>query len=171
MPPDDFSAAIGSDGAAVAEFAIAVRALTPGRGRPIVNGRIDLAFTRLLPGQADLAIEVLTREPRLAALGRTHRLAARQTLRFADLRHGSFIVNPATPTEDAPSRWLEEQRRHGLPGRVAAPEREHPRDPHPGGGRPRRMPRAHQGHARLSAAHRRRRDRTAKPWAKITSRR
>jgi DNA-binding transcriptional LysR family regulator len=38
--------------------------------------------------------------------------------------HGeSFIVNPMVSHGGAPARWLAEQRRHGLPGRVAAEAR------------------------------------------------
>ncbi len=73
-----------------------------------------------MPGQLDLAIEVLTEEPRLVALPTTHPLAARDELTFGDLQEESFIVNPVLPGDEAPTRWLSEQRRHGLPGRVAA---------------------------------------------------
>lgn len=86
----------------------------------IVDQKVDLAFTRLVPGQAGVAIEVLSREARLLALDCAHPLATRDTLTFADLRDESFIINPAIPSEGAPPRWLEEQQRHGLPGRVSA---------------------------------------------------
>ena len=49
-----------------------------------------------------------------------HPLAARESLVFADLKDESFIINPAVPNDPIPARWLTEQRRHGLPGRVAA---------------------------------------------------
>src|SRR5215831_10620103 len=86
----------------------------------ILNGTIDLAFTRLLPGQTELEVEILTYEKRLAVLPSTHPLAARESLTFADLNHESFIINPAIPNDPKPPRWLAEQRRHGLPGRIAA---------------------------------------------------
>jgi DNA-binding transcriptional LysR family regulator len=81
---------------------------------------VDIAFTRLLPGQTELEVEVLTDEPRLVALASAHPLAARQSLRFADLCDESFIINPAAKQEGTATRWLAEQWRHGLPGRVAA---------------------------------------------------
>jgi DNA-binding transcriptional LysR family regulator len=86
----------------------------------ILDGRGAIAFTRLLPGRTELAAEVLARESRMVALGSAHRLAGRQSLTFAELRDESFIVNPAVPGAGPPARWLAEQRRHGLPGRIAA---------------------------------------------------
>ena len=99
---------------------LSVRELLLGDIDEIVDGTVDIAFARLVPGQVDLAIEVLTEEPRLVALPRTHPLADRDALEFGDLREESFIVNPALPSDDVPARWLSEQRRHGLPGRIAA---------------------------------------------------
>jgi DNA-binding transcriptional LysR family regulator len=86
----------------------------------LAQGRVDLAFTRLLPDQAEYEIEVLAREPRVVALSTSHRLAGRASLVFADLADESFITNPAVQDAGPPQRWLQEQQRHGLPGRVAA---------------------------------------------------
>jgi len=88
----------------------------------VLNGQIDVAFTRLLPGQAgsDIEVDVLAKEPRLAALPATHPLATRDSLTFNDLRGESFITNPVIDGRGPPVRWLAEQQRHGLPGRVAA---------------------------------------------------
>ena len=88
----------------------------------ILGGRVDVAFTRLLPGQAgvEVDVEVLAQEPRLVALPAKHPLAARDSLTFADLRRESFITNPVIGSSGPPVRWLAEQQRHGLPGRVAA---------------------------------------------------
>jgi DNA-binding transcriptional LysR family regulator len=84
----------------------------------ILSGQVDVAFTRLLPGQTDLEVDVVAREPRVVAVAVTHPLAAREALTFADLRAESFVTNPiATGT---PDRWLAEQHRHGLPGTAAA---------------------------------------------------
>ncbi len=99
---------------------VSVRELLLGSIDEIVLGSVDLAFTRLMPGQTEVEVEVLAREERFVALPSTHRLAAREALRFADLRDETFITNPALPGEGPPARWLDEQRRHGLPGRVAA---------------------------------------------------
>jgi DNA-binding transcriptional LysR family regulator len=102
---------------------VMVREVPFGSLDAIYDGRVDLALTRLAPGQTELDVEVLTEEPRVLALADTHHLATRETLRFADLRDEAFIVNPMTPHDGAPARWLAEQRRHGLPGRVVAKTR------------------------------------------------
>lgn len=99
---------------------ISFRELLLGDVDEILTGAVDLAFTRLLPGQLELEIELLAREPRVAALPAEHRLAARDCVNFADLREESFITNPAIRRAGPPSRWLAEQQRHGLPGRVVA---------------------------------------------------
>jgi DNA-binding transcriptional LysR family regulator len=99
---------------------VAVRELFLGSIDDILDGHVAVAFTRLLPGQTELEVEVLAHERRLVALAPAHPLAGRQSVAFADLRDESFIVNPAVPADGAPPRWLAEQRRHGLPGRVAA---------------------------------------------------
>lgn len=98
---------------------VSVRELMLGGLSDILTGKVDLAFTRLLPGQAEPEVEVIAREPRVVALPRTHPLAARDSLTFADLRNESFITNPVD-RHAPPTRWLAEQRRHGLPGRIAA---------------------------------------------------
>ncbi len=99
---------------------LSVRDLLLGRIDQIVDGSIDVAFTRLLPGQADVAIEIIAREPRLVAIPSTHPLSERASLTFDDLRDESFITNPIVDAQGPPVRWLAEQARHGLPGRVAA---------------------------------------------------
>jgi DNA-binding transcriptional LysR family regulator len=99
---------------------VAVRELLLGSLDDILDGNVDLAFTRLLPAQAEVEVEVIATEPRLVALAVTHPLAARERLTFADLCGESFIINPAVTNGGVPERWLAEQRRHGLPGRVAA---------------------------------------------------
>lgn len=99
---------------------VSVRELLLGGLTDILNGNVDVAFTRLVPGQAEPEVEVIAREPRVLALPRAHPLAARDSLTFADLRDESFITNPADREAGPPTRWLAEQRRHGLPGRIAA---------------------------------------------------
>jgi DNA-binding transcriptional LysR family regulator len=99
---------------------VSVRELLLDEINEVLDGTVDLAFTRLLPGQAgpDIEIEVLGREPRQLAVAATHPFAARDSLVYADLRNESFITNPVV--DSPPVRWLAEQQRHGLPGRVAA---------------------------------------------------
>ena len=98
---------------------VSLRDLLLGRIDDILAGNVDVAFTRLLPGQAEVEVEVLAREPRLVALPTHHSLADRTSLSFAELRQETFITNPAIEAASPPSRWLAEQARHGLPGRVA----------------------------------------------------
>ena len=88
----------------------------------IREGQVDIAFTRLLPGQADadLEVEVLAKEARFVALPDKHPLAARESLRFIELRDEGFVTNPVVERSGPPARWLAEQHRHGLPGRVVA---------------------------------------------------
>jgi DNA-binding transcriptional LysR family regulator len=99
---------------------VSVRELLLDRIDELLAGGVDVAFTRLLPGQADVEVEVIAREPRVVALPISHPLAARAELRFEDLRDESFITNPAVEASGPPLRWLAEQARHSLPGRVAA---------------------------------------------------
>jgi DNA-binding transcriptional LysR family regulator len=103
-------------------IAVSVRELLLGSIDDILDGKVDVAFTRLIPGQADVEIEIIAREPRLVALAASHPLAGRESVRFEDLRDEGFIVNPAIEGdgEGGPARWLAEQRRHRLPGRIAA---------------------------------------------------
>jgi DNA-binding transcriptional LysR family regulator len=99
---------------------VSVRDLMLGRIDDILGGSVDVAFTRLLPGQTEVQVEVIAREPRFVALPTEHPLAGRDSLTFEDLRHESFITNPAVEAPGPPARWLAEQARHGLPGRAAA---------------------------------------------------
>jgi DNA-binding transcriptional LysR family regulator len=102
---------------------VSVREILLGSIDEILDGKVDVAFTRLMPGQAELEVETIATEPRLLAIAKMHPLASHETLRFADLRAESFIVNPMVAHGGPPARWLAEQRRHGLPGRVAAEAR------------------------------------------------
>ncbi len=99
---------------------VSVKDLLLGGIEDILDGSVDIAFTRLLPGQAGVEIEVIAREPRLVAVPNTHPLADRDSLTFDDLRNESFITNPVIDAQGPPVRWLAEQARHGLPGHVAA---------------------------------------------------
>jgi DNA-binding transcriptional LysR family regulator len=99
---------------------VSVRELSLDDLDPLLDGTVDVAFTRLLPEQTELEVQVMAREPRLVALASTHPLAGRRSVVFADLHDERFITNPAVQDVGPPRRWLAEQRRHGLPGRVAA---------------------------------------------------
>jgi DNA-binding transcriptional LysR family regulator len=97
---------------------VTVRELLLGSLADLETGAVDVAFTRLLPGQADVEVRVVAEEPRVAALPAAHPLAGATALSIADLRDERFITNPVDA--GPPARWLEEQRRHGLPAAVAA---------------------------------------------------
>ncbi len=101
-------------------YAVSVHELLLGSIDDILNGNVNIAFTRLRPGQTELEVEVLAQEPRLVAVARSHRLAVREAVTYADLAGESFIVNPAVQSDGPPARWVAEQRRHGLRGRAAA---------------------------------------------------
>jgi DNA-binding transcriptional LysR family regulator len=93
---------------------VSVRELLFGDLDDLITGGVDLAFTRLRADQVrDLPVTVaeLASEPRVLVVGRSHRLADR-----------IFLVNPATD-QNAMERWKDEQRRHGLPGRIAGKAR------------------------------------------------
>ena len=99
---------------------VSVRELRLDELDQLLSGGVDVAFTRLLPGQAEVELEVLAHEPRVVALPVAHSLSGRSSLQFNDLREESFITNPVVDASAPPKRWLTEQARHGLPGRIAA---------------------------------------------------
>ena len=99
---------------------VSVRELLLDQLNELLSGGVDVAFTRLLPGQAEVELEVIAHEPRVVALSASHPLAGRIALRFSDLREEGFITNPVVEASAPPKRWLAEQARHGLPGRLAA---------------------------------------------------
>ncbi len=98
-----------------------VRELLFGNLQDLTDGRVDVAFTRLLPqqGSSDLRVEVLAREPRVLVVAAEHRLSARDSVRYAELRAEAFVINPAVRGRPS-ARWLAEQQSHGLEGNVAA---------------------------------------------------
>jgi DNA-binding transcriptional LysR family regulator len=88
----------------------------------LADGRVDVAFTRLMPSQVDderIAIDILGEDPRMLVVPLGHRLSGLASVSMADLEEESFVVNPSAAGAP-PARWLAEQRRHGLTGRVAA---------------------------------------------------
>jgi DNA-binding transcriptional LysR family regulator len=99
---------------------VSVRELLLDQIDELLSGGVDVAFTRLLPGQAEVELEVIAHEPRVVALPALHALSGQVTVKFKELRGESFITNPVVEASAPPKRWLTEQARHGLPGRVAA---------------------------------------------------
>jgi DNA-binding transcriptional LysR family regulator len=102
-------------------LAVSVNELLLGSIDALLDGTVDVAFTRLQPGQTQLDVAPIRTEPRVLALAVAHPLASRDSVVFAELASESFITNPMVPDHGArPPRWLAEQHRHGLPARVAA---------------------------------------------------
>jgi DNA-binding transcriptional LysR family regulator len=99
---------------------VVLRELELSHVEDITDGRVDIAFTRLRPGEADLEVEVLATQARVVALPAAHPLASRDSVAFADLRDESFITGPQTHNPGWRAQWLAEQQRHGLPGRISA---------------------------------------------------
>jgi DNA-binding transcriptional LysR family regulator len=87
----------------------------------IIAGSVDLAFTRLRAdqlGHLPVTVAELASEPRVLVVAASHRLAGRISVSLRELDEDRFIVNPGTD-HNAVGRWKDEQRRHGLPGRIA----------------------------------------------------
>ncbi|MGO9900720.1 MAG: LysR family transcriptional regulator [Solirubrobacteraceae bacterium] len=100
---------------------VSVRELLFGDLDDIISGGVDLAFTRLRAdqlGHLSVTVAELASEPRVLAVARSHRLAGRISVSLRELGEDRFIVNPGTDP-NALGRWKDEQRRHGLPGRIA----------------------------------------------------
>ncbi len=86
----------------------------------VAEGRVDIAFTRLRPGETDLEVEQLLTQPRVLAMPATHPLAARNSLDLGELRDESFITGSQRYNPAWRAQWQAEQKRHGLPGRIVA---------------------------------------------------
>lgn len=100
---------------------VSVRELLFGDLNDIIRGSVEIAFTRLRADQLEhlpVTVAELATEPRVLAVSRSHRLAGRISVTLNELGEERFIVNPGTD-HNALARWRDEQRRHGLPGRVA----------------------------------------------------
>ncbi len=107
-------------GIAHPEVELLVRELELSHVDAITSGRVDVAFTRLHPGEAELEIEILLQEPRVVVLPAAHPLAGRGAIQFAQLRDEPFITGPQSHNPGWREQWLAEQRRHGLSGAIAA---------------------------------------------------
>ena len=105
---------------------VSVRELLFGDIDDIIAGNVDLAFTRLRTDQLahlPVAVAELASEPRVLAVARSHTLAGRISISLRELGEDRFIVNPGTYDPNGLGRWKDEQRRHGLPGRIAGKAR------------------------------------------------
>ncbi len=99
---------------------VSVRELLLNELDELLSGGVDVAFSRLVPGQADVELEVIADEPRVVALPASHALSGREAVKFKELKGEGFITNPVVEASSPPKRWLTEQTRHGLPGDVVA---------------------------------------------------
>ncbi len=100
---------------------VSVRELLFGDLDTIIAGSVDVAFTRLRAGQLEhlpVTVTELASEPRMLVVANSHRLADRISVSLRELDADRFVVNPGTH-HNAMERWKDEQRRHGLPGRIA----------------------------------------------------
>lgn len=86
----------------------------------ILESRVDVAFTRLRPGESRLEVEVIDHQPRVAALPSGHRLGGQERIALSDLRGEPFITQPESHNPGWRAQWLAEQARHGLSGQVGA---------------------------------------------------
>jgi LysR family transcriptional regulator, benzoate and cis,cis-muconate-responsive activator of ben and cat genes len=68
----------------------------------LLDGELDVAFTRLLPEQTELEVQVIAQEPRVLAVASTHPLAQRESVTFTELRDERFITNPTVPNDGVP---------------------------------------------------------------------
>jgi DNA-binding transcriptional LysR family regulator len=69
--------------------------LTPRQVGALADGTIDLGFLRPPVDDPGLELRILRREPLIAALPESHRLASRDTVRLADLARDVFITYPS----------------------------------------------------------------------------
>ncbi|MFI6389472.1 LysR family transcriptional regulator [Nonomuraea sp. NPDC050547] len=86
----------------------------------LAEGEVDVAFVWLpIPGQDDLNVRVVAREPRWVAFRQEHRLAGRDEVGFSELLDDAFLALPesAGPLRD---HWLATGERGGRPPVVCA---------------------------------------------------
>jgi len=93
-------------------------AQTPAQLPALRQGRVMLVFERLLPAEADVAIELVAREQLLLALPQAHRLAGRNAVDVTSLRDETIIIG-SSPSAAANAMQL--CRAHGFEPRFATP--------------------------------------------------
>ncbi|MGH3210691.1 MAG: LysR family transcriptional regulator [Trebonia sp.] len=69
--------------------------LTPDQVTGLLEKTLDLGFLRPPARHPDIEVRVLRREPLVAVLPQTHRLAAQASVRLTDLRDEPFITYPS----------------------------------------------------------------------------
>jgi LysR family transcriptional regulator, benzoate and cis,cis-muconate-responsive activator of ben and cat genes len=68
---------------------------TPAQVTALRQGRVLLVFERMVPNEADIAIELVARERLLVALHQSHRLAGKKAITMQDLRDEPMIMQAA----------------------------------------------------------------------------
>lgn len=100
---------------------ISLHELTAQRYDLLRDGTVDVIFGRLQAGEMpDLDVVIVERRPRMAVLRTDHPLAGRPSIALGELRDDGFITQPAALNAPHRRRWLDEQRAHGLEGRIVA---------------------------------------------------
>jgi DNA-binding transcriptional LysR family regulator len=102
---------------------IEMQTLLPGdQVKALHDGHIQIGFVRLPVDESDLVVEPIQREPLLAALPETHRLARRARVRLADLAGDAMILFPRHIAPDYYDLYLGACRRAGfVPPRMLHP--------------------------------------------------
>ncbi|RFS83035.1 LysR family transcriptional regulator [Actinomadura spongiicola] len=86
----------------------------------LADGEVDVAFLWLpFPGQDDLNVRVVAREPRWVAFRHDHRLAGRTEVDFAELLDEAFLALPESAGR-LRDHWLAIDERDGRPPIVCA---------------------------------------------------
>ena len=90
---------------------------TPVQVTALRQGRVLLAFERLLPNEADIQVELVARERVLVILHQNHRLAAKKVISLQDLRDEPMIM-PSAPLSQLANVGLELCRANGFEPKV-----------------------------------------------------
>ncbi len=90
---------------------------TPVQVTALRQGRVLLAFERLLPNEADIEVELVARERVLVILHQRHRLAAKKVISLQDLKDEPMIMQSA-PLSQLANVMLELCRSNGFEPKV-----------------------------------------------------
>jgi DNA-binding transcriptional LysR family regulator len=91
---------------------------TPAQVTALRQGRVLLVFERMLPSEADIAIELVAREQVLVALHQHHPLAGKEAIAMHELRDEPLVM-PSAPLSQLANVGLELCRASGFEPKVA----------------------------------------------------
>jgi DNA-binding transcriptional LysR family regulator len=80
--------------------------------------RINVGFNRLVPKEADIAVETVLREAIVVALPASHSLSARSSIRLRDLENAPLITYPNVPIRGLAQEIADAFRLEGVQQRV-----------------------------------------------------